>query len=62
MNTNVKPVENFTDYKVADIKLAAWGRKEIDIAEGEMPALMALRKNIKPSNPWREPKLWVAFI
>jgi len=34
----------FTDYKVADITLADWGRKEIQIAETEMPALMALRE------------------
>lgn len=32
-----------TDYKVADISLAEWGRKEIAIAETEMPGLMALR-------------------
>ena len=32
------------DYKVADIKLADWGRKEIEIAEIEMPGLMACRK------------------
>ena len=32
------------DYKVADIALAAWGRKEINIAETEMPGLMALRE------------------
>ena len=41
----------FTDYTVADIELAAWGRKEIAIAETEMPGLMALREefgNIKP--------------
>nr|WP_029249730.1 adenosylhomocysteinase [Microbulbifer agarilyticus] len=42
---------NFTDYKVADIKLAEWGRKEIAIAEGEMPALMALRRKYKQSQP-----------
>ncbi|WP_075184847.1 adenosylhomocysteinase [Teredinibacter haidensis] len=41
----------FTDYKVADISLAEWGRKEIDIAEGEMPALMALRKRYKAEQP-----------
>ena len=35
---------DFTDYKVADISLAEWGRKEIEIAETEMPALMALRE------------------
>ena len=33
-----------TDYQVADISLAEWGRKEIAIAESEMPGLMALRK------------------
>ncbi len=33
----------FTDYKVADIWLADWGRREIAIAETEMPGLMALR-------------------
>ena len=32
------------DYKVADISLKDWGRKEIDIAESEMPGLMALRE------------------
>lgn len=41
----------FTDYKVADISLADWGRKEIDIAEGEMPALMALRRKYSDSKP-----------
>ena len=34
----------FTDYKVADIALADWGRKEIAIAETEMPGLMAIRE------------------
>ncbi len=34
----------FTDYKVADMSLAEWGRKEISIAESEMPGLMALRE------------------
>ena len=35
--------QNFNDFKVADITLADWGRKEIAIAESEMPALMSLR-------------------
>ena len=35
---------SFTDYKVADITLADYGRKEIKLAEAEMPALMGLRK------------------
>lgn len=32
-----------TDYKVKDISLASWGRKEIELAENEMPGLMAIR-------------------
>ena len=41
----------FTDYKVADIALADWGRKEITIAEGEMPGLMALRDEFGEKKP-----------
>lgn len=40
-----------TDYKVKDISLAEWGRKEISIAEGEMPGLMALREEYGTSKP-----------
>ncbi|MFC3050366.1 adenosylhomocysteinase [Kordiimonas pumila] len=40
-----------TDYKVADISLAAWGRKEINIAETEMPGLMALREEFGAAQP-----------
>lgn len=40
-----------TDYKVADISLADWGRKEIAIAETEMPGLMALREEFGASQP-----------
>jgi len=39
----------FTDYKVADMSLAEWGRKEISIAESEMPGLMALREEFGKS-------------
>ena len=39
------------DYKVADIKLADWGRKEIEIAESEMPGLMSLREEYGKSKP-----------
>jgi len=39
------------DYKVADIKLADWGRKEIEIAESEMPGLMALREEYGKQKP-----------
>ncbi|MEQ8587275.1 MAG: adenosylhomocysteinase [Thalassobaculaceae bacterium] len=41
----------FTDYKVADITLADWGRREIAIAETEMPGLMAIREEYGPSKP-----------
>ena len=41
----------FTDYKVADISLADWGRKEIAIAETEMPGLMALREEFGKDQP-----------
>jgi adenosylhomocysteinase len=41
----------FTDYKVADIGLAGWGRKEIAIAETEMPGLMALRAEFGKAKP-----------
>jgi adenosylhomocysteinase len=40
-----------TDYKVADISLADWGRKEIRIAETEMPGLMAVREEYEASQP-----------
>jgi adenosylhomocysteinase len=40
-----------TDYKVADISLAAWGRREMAIAETEMPGLMALRAKYGPEKP-----------
>lgn len=39
------------DFKVADMALAAWGRKEIDIAENEMPGLMALREEFAEALP-----------
>jgi adenosylhomocysteinase len=41
----------FTDFKVADLSLADWGRKEIAIAETEMPGLMALRKEYRDKLP-----------
>jgi adenosylhomocysteinase len=52
--TNAK---DFTDYKVADIALADWGRKELDIAETEMPALMALREKYRASQPLKGAKI-----
>ncbi|HEV2677797.1 MAG TPA: adenosylhomocysteinase [Aliidongia sp.] len=44
-------MSTFTDYKVADISLAGWGRKEIAIAETEMPGLMALRREFGTTKP-----------
>lgn len=45
------------DYKVADISLADWGRKEIHLAELEMPGLMALREEYGPSKPLKGAKI-----
>lgn len=44
-----RPAANPTDYRVADIALADWGRREMQIAEGEMPALMASRSRARAS-------------
>ncbi len=44
-------VEKRLPYKVADLSLAQWGRKEIMLAENEMPGLMALRKKYGPAKP-----------
>ncbi|MCH8495320.1 MAG: adenosylhomocysteinase [Balneolales bacterium] len=43
--------EKILDYKVKDISLADWGRKEIELAEAEMPGLMALREEYGPKKP-----------
>lgn len=52
MNANLKPpAGTFSDYRVADLNLASWGRKEMTIAEGEMPGLMAIRKEFAKSQP-----------
>ena len=52
MNANLKaPAGTFSDYRVADLGLAGWGLKEMTIAEGEMPGLMAIRKEFAKSQP-----------
>jgi adenosylhomocysteinase len=51
MNTTTIPTG--ADFKVADLSLAAFGRKEIQLAEHEMPGLMALRAEYGPSQPLR---------
>jgi adenosylhomocysteinase len=54
---------SFTDYKIANYnqeefqQLATWGRKEIEIAEGEMPALMALRRKYKAAQPLADARI-----
>jgi adenosylhomocysteinase len=47
----------FTDYKVKDMSLAEWGRKEIEIAEVEMPGLMALRSEFGKTKPLKGAKI-----
>jgi adenosylhomocysteinase len=47
----VAQVETRLPYKVRDMKLAEWGRKEIMLAENEMPGLMALREKYGPTKP-----------
>src|ERR1700734_1308826 len=52
MNANLKRTAGgFSDYRVADLNLAAWGRKEMTIAEGEMPGLMAIRREFAKTQP-----------
>lgn len=45
------------DYKVADINLADWGRKELDIAEQEMPGLMSIRKKFSKTKPLQDVRI-----
>ena len=54
---NTASSQNFTDYKVADISLADFGRKEIKLAEAEMPALMGLRKRYAATQPLKGAKI-----
>src|SRR5512140_3639929 len=51
MNATLKTASTPTDCKVADFGLADWGRKEIRIAETEMPGLMAIREEFAPKQP-----------
>ncbi|HBH61705.1 MAG TPA: adenosylhomocysteinase, partial [Nitrospiraceae bacterium] len=46
-----------SDYKVADIGLAEWGRKEIEIAEKEMPGLMAVREKYSSAKPLKKVRI-----
>lgn len=51
MSTSTTSIDFSLPYKVADMSLAEWGRKEIKLAEAEMPGLMALREEYGPSQP-----------
>jgi adenosylhomocysteinase len=52
--STAEQLETKEDYKVADISLAGWGRREIEIAETEMPALMAMRAKYRDSQPLKD--------
>jgi adenosylhomocysteinase len=49
--TNTTTVDTYVKFKVKDMSLAEWGRKEIMLAEAEMPGLMSLRAEFGPSKP-----------
>ncbi|MBT7898512.1 MAG: adenosylhomocysteinase, partial [Rhodospirillales bacterium] len=53
MNTET----NSNDFKVADMSLAEWGRKEVSIAETEMPGLMALREEYGKEQPLKDARI-----
>lgn len=57
MSVTTNPEKVANDYKIKDISLAEWGRKEIQIAETEMPALMALREKYRKSQPLKGAKI-----
>ena len=56
-NLSVSNLNAVQDYKVADINLAEFGRKEITLAEAEMPALMSLRKKFKDQQPLKDARI-----
>ncbi len=51
MANNTASIDKFVKFKVKDISLAEWGRKEIRLAESEMPGLMSIRKEYGPKKP-----------
>jgi len=50
------------EYKVADLALADWGRKEISVAEFEMPGLMAIRKKYAPDKSYESPAATLSWV
>ena len=57
MSITPRATAEFQDYRVTDISLAEWGRREIQIAEGEMPALMAIRNKYRDQQPLQGAKI-----
>src|ERR1051325_4961834 len=57
MSTEALSKTKANDYKVADISLADWGRREISIAEKEMPGLMAIREKYAPGKPLQDVRI-----
>ncbi len=57
VQAEVKAVEPELPFKVADISLAEWGRKEMELAENEMPGLMAVREKYRKEKPLRGLKI-----
>ena len=57
MSTKTVTKTQTKDYKVADISLADWGRREISIAEKEMPGLMAIREKYAPGKPLQDVRI-----
>src|SRR3982751_7036563 len=57
MSTTTTAPKKTNDYKVADISLADFGRREIDIAEQEMPGLMSIRKKHAASKPLQDVRI-----
>src|SRR5574339_1026388 len=53
--------KSLADFRVADLSLADWGRKEIAIAETEMPGLMAIREEFAPEQPLRGARIAVSL-
>jgi adenosylhomocysteinase len=57
MSNESQVSQKIADYKVADINLADFGRREMNLAEAEMPALMALRKKYSASKPLKDARI-----
>src|SRR3990170_8234496 len=53
----IKNDVKYLPYKVKDISLAEWGRKEIKLAEAEMPGLMALREEYRDKKPLKDARI-----